>query len=83
MPPNPSDIHITHHKLHNYNETELTARDIEDIMLVPHIISRREVLPHICKVLPLSILNDFVPPLQRHSRRLIPRSLKELLQLPM
>ncbi len=83
MPANPTDEHITHYKFHNYNEPELIARDIEDIMLVPHIISRREVLAHICKVLPLSILNDLVPPFQWHSCRLIPRSLKELLQLPM
>lgn len=51
---------------HNYKPISV-ATDVEDIMLVADIICHRKILMYLRQIMPLSLSDNVIPPLQRHS----------------
>lgn len=54
-------------EFYHYDHTVVVAPDVEYIMLVAYIVRSGKIFADVRKILPLGLLSDVVPSLQRYS----------------
>lgn len=75
-----ADEDVADGELHdNHKPVSITA-DVEDVMLIPDIVSRGEINLDVRKVSPLCLLCDVIPSFEGHASIFVPALFVELSQ---
>lgn len=62
-----TDEDSAYREFYHYDQLVIIAFDVEDIMLISNIICCRKVNTYLRQIVPLSLLGDVIPSLQRYS----------------
>lgn len=62
-----TDEDSAYREFYHYDQSVIIAFDVEDIMLISNIICCRKVNTYLRQIVPLSLLGDVIPSLQRYS----------------
>ena len=68
MGPDEADEDSAYREFYHHDQSVIIASDIENIVLVAHVICRWKVLAYLRQIVPLGMLGDVIPSFQRYSR---------------
>lgn len=68
-------------KLNNHNKPVIITPYVKNVMLITDIIGCRKILPYFSEIMPLRLLGNIIPSLQRNFRVLSSGGLIKLPQL--
>lgn len=78
MSPYPANENISHRKFNNYHQSIIIAFDVENIVLITDIVSRKKIDFNIRQVFPFCFFSYIIPAFKGYARILVTFRLVEI-----